>query len=280
MFSQYCSSDYSNKDFNVVQYGHRECAPDFSIHYISCPNYLFHYIYSGKGVFRIKTDDGNIKEYNLSENCAFIIFPGEEAWYTADHNEPFSYRWIEFFGEKAPEFLQMSHLSSKNPIYTACEPFECRNILEQITDMGHMPQTRLTALFWMFVDSIVKEHNRPENNLTSLFNNALEYIHLNINKALSVEDVAAFVGISRGYLSRIFSKFISQSPKQYILSCRINKAKSLLLSTNMSIKEIASEVGYETTSDFTKVFKRLTGYAPTEYKKELSDNTYKHIIVQ
>lgn len=266
-YSCFHSSDFSNHDFNVVQYGYRECCPDFRVYYYVCPHYLFHYVYSGKGTFCVKNTNGKITSYTLSPNQAFIIYPGQEVWYTSDSDNPFSYRWIEFFGDKSLDFLSSAHLTKETPIYVASEPFECGDILKQITDCGILSPMRLTGLFWMMASALSKGSLKATDNLAVLFNSALKYIHENVTSPTAVEDVARSIGVSRGYLSKIFSKFICQSPKQYITFYHINEAKSLLLGTDMLISEVAENVGYATISDFTRAFTKTVGQSPTEFKK-------------
>ncbi len=271
-YSSYHSSDVSNSDFNVVQYGYRECRPDFRVYYYSCPNYLFHYVYSGKGSFCVKSKTGHITRYSLSSDQAFIIYPGQEVWYTSDSDDPFSYRWIEFFGNKSLDFLTSAHLTKENPIHIASEPYECGKILKQITDCGILSPMRMTGLFWMMADSLSKGTSNATDNLSVLFNNALKYIHDNVSSPTTVEDVAKAIGVSRGYLSKIFSKFIDQSPKQYITFFHISEAKSLLSGTTMNISHVAASVGYDTVSDFTRAFKKTVGLTPSEYKKQHTQN--------
>ena len=62
------------------------------------------------------------------------------------------------------------------------------------------------------------------------------------------------------------------TPMQYILSLRISAAKRYLDSTNKSIAEIASAVGYDNPLYFSRIFKKHTGYSPSEYKNKFSQN--------
>ncbi len=262
MYSGFENFDFSNHDFNVVQYGRRKCSPNFNVYYKSCPNYLLHYVYSGKGVLR--TPEG---EFNLSENRAFLIFPGQEADYCSDADEPFTYAWIEFFGGKVPDFLRASGLTAENPIYIAAPPYECGEVLRQITSGEPISPMRLTGLFWIMADCMTKNESGAEDNMSLLFSKALKYIHENSSSHITVEDVAREIAVSRGYLPKIFARFITQTPKQYITYFHINKAKSLLYDTDVSISEVAERVGYDSLSDFTHAFKKLTGMTPTEYRK-------------
>lgn len=263
MYSQFHNSDFSNEDFNIVQYGQRDCRPDFCVYHENCPNFLLHYVYSGKGLFHAEG-----KDYIVEANQAFIAYPDQEIWYVSDSKDPFSYRWIEFYGNKAVDFLQRASLTPSSPIYTAGEPYKTAKILKNITDSGMLTPMGLTGMFWLLADSLVKEKQETPDTLELIFNKAIKYIQENISSLTTVDSVAKNVGISRSYLTRIFNKFVTQSPKQYILRCHINEAKSLLTGTDMTIGEIASAVGYESQSDFSKAFARICLMSPSEYRKQ------------
>lgn len=265
MHSQFFNDDLSGEDFNIVQYGQRDCRPDFCVYYQKCPNFLLHYVYSGKGIFHAEG-----KDYKVEANQAFIVYPGQETWYVSDSKDPFSYRWIEFYGNKALDFLKRASLDPKNPIYTAGEPYETAKIFKSITDSGVITSMKLTGMGWLLMDSFVKEKLTTTDNLEVIFNKAVKYIHENISDFTTVDNVAKHVGVSRSYLTRIFGKFVTQSPKQYILRCHINEAKSLLIGTSMTVGEVSTAIGYENQSDFSKAFSRLCRMSPSEYRKKFT----------
>lgn len=83
---------------------------------------------------------------------------------------------------------------------------------------------------------------------------------------LSIGEMARGFGLSETSLKRKFKKATGLSPIQYLQEVRVEKAKKLLLSTGMSIQEITHAVGYENTSFFIRLFKRLTGVTPAQYR--------------
>lgn len=95
---------------------------------------------------------------------------------------------------------------------------------------------------------------------------AIEYINDHHAEDLSLEVVAHAVQISPFYLSHLFSNELGITFLNYLTKVRIEKAKTLLLTTNMTVQEIAYAVGYNDPSYFTKVFKKLEGRTPTQYK--------------
>lgn len=94
---------------------------------------------------------------------------------------------------------------------------------------------------------------------------AKQYIYENRYKKISLNDVAEELGITPGYLSRIFKKVTLQSFSDYIAETKIEEAKKLLLQDNNRIYEVSGMLGYDDPYYFSKVFKRVTQMTPSEY---------------
>lgn len=112
----------------------------------------------------------------------------------------------------------------------------------------------------------IKSQNMVTKNPT--INKAIDYIHNNLDKDLTLDEVANNVYVSSTYLSHLFSKCIKMTFSQYIIHARIRKAKDLLSNTNLSIMDIALECGFNSQSYFANVFKKLEGLTPKEYREE------------
>lgn len=98
---------------------------------------------------------------------------------------------------------------------------------------------------------------------------AISYIHENLDKDLSLVDISATVGISMYYFSRQFKQSTGVAPHQYVMNCRIERAKKLLSKTNQTIEQISSQVGFQSQSHFTNVFRKLTGVTPRVYREQV-----------
>ena len=98
---------------------------------------------------------------------------------------------------------------------------------------------------------------------------AIRYIHDNLNRPLSVEEIADEVHVSPRHLSRIFTTLTGVSPAAYIARSRLDRASSLLLRTAMPIKEVATSVGYPDVHHFTRVFSSRVGRPPGRYRREI-----------
>ena len=95
---------------------------------------------------------------------------------------------------------------------------------------------------------------------------AKRYIEENFRENIDRNDVAAVSFVTPNYLSRIFKSKMNMNLREYINQLRIEEAKRLLLSTSMSISEIASYVGYYNISYFSTVFHKLVGVSPFDWR--------------
>ena len=100
-----------------------------------------------------------------------------------------------------------------------------------------------------------------ENHITS----AKKYIMENRTKSLSVEEIANHIGISGGYLHKIFKEITGLTVIEYINLYKINLVKQYVKSSNISLKEAAYQVGIEDPSYLSRLFKKTAGLSFREY---------------
>jgi AraC family transcriptional regulator len=95
---------------------------------------------------------------------------------------------------------------------------------------------------------------------------ATQFIQENISRDISFHDIAAHLKMSAFHFARMFRHTTGDSPHQYIVRCRVNRAKALLAETQLPITDVAFEVGYKTQSHFTTSFGRLVGVTPAAFR--------------
>lgn len=127
--------------------------------------------------------------------------------------------------------------------------------------------TRTASIYDRSTDE--DDDNLPPNPI----DNVVEYIRTHYSEPISLDDLAAVSNFSKYHLCRKFKEVTSMSIVNYILQIRIEKAKELLASgSGRHIFEIASEVGFNDTSYFNRMFKKASGVTPIEYQKNLTLN--------
>ena len=98
----------------------------------------------------------------------------------------------------------------------------------------------------------------------------LTYVYVNFkNPELTPDKIAKTFGYSRRSVENIFSESFSSGVKEFIDGLRINEAKNLLRNTRQSVESISTDVGYENVRTFFRVFGRMTGMPPGEYRKQI-----------
>lgn len=113
-----------------------------------------------------------------------------------------------------------------------------------------------------------RAHVNLKSNDIECINEARRIIESDIAAAPKIRDLALRVGINESKLMSGFKELYNQTLHDYLRSCRMNKAKELLLSTDAPITQIALDVGYEFSSNFTIAFKRHFGQPPSAVRKQ------------
>lgn len=93
-----------------------------------------------------------------------------------------------------------------------------------------------------------------------------EYIRNNYMKEISMQDAARMMNYSDAYFCKLFKQCFDQNFTSYLTGFRVNEAKKLLRDRSISVKDVSMQVGYYDSNYFAKVFKRITGMIPSEYR--------------
>lgn len=250
------------------------------------PNARYHYrqrkngvsqsilIYCSKGKGYIKV--GN-KPYNIHEN-EFIIIPKDKPHtYYSDNHDPWSIYWIHFAGEKAHRIEQYGEqifaiekgkdsrtnyrLMLFEDIFKNLERGLGMDTLEYV----NMCLAYLLASF-IHIDQFRTVNKSFENDPISVsINYMLENIHTNIR----LPALAKEVKLSVSHFSRLFLSKTGQSPIDYFNQLKIQRACQLMNHSNITIGELAREIGYNDQFHFSRVFKKTMGVSPREYRNKL-----------
>lgn len=122
-------------------------------------------------------------------------------------------------------------------------------------------------LFAMVNEIITAIGNIQQDNTVKLINKAKRYLEENYYKNVSLEEVAEHISISPYYLSHVFKEATGISFINYLTQLRINNAQNMLMSTDMPISEVGYRVGYKDPNYFSRIFKKITGRTPLQYRE-------------
>lgn len=123
--------------------------------------------------------------------------------------------------------------------------------------------------------TLLKQNMYDSTNYSVNTKKALDYIHKNYHKDMSLEDTASYINVSSSYLSRIFKEECKVSYSRYLNQLRVDKAKLLIENGDVRIKDIVEKVGFQNYNYFFKVFKELVNMTPHEYEEMVKLNMTK-----
>ncbi len=267
----------ANDELYLVQCGIEQCKPDKYYGPTVREEYHVHFILDGKGVFEV-----NNISYQLSRGQIFVVMPGEKHYYYADSMEPWRYTWISFGGSRAEYFLEKAGITKEKPVREAyAEPQQYLSVIEKILNHHQFTvvnELARTSLLYEIMAILVDSGNRVPSSEKHDYspdvyvNSAIDYIQDHYAQ-IRVSDIASYLGISRYYLSHIYKEKLQISPQEYLVKYRLEKGEELLRTTSLSIQEISDKTGYDNPLTFSKIFKRVYGLSPKNYRSEISRNS-------
>lgn len=257
-------------DIRIDECGIQQFKFDEFYSYKVYQNYVIHYIEEGEGIFIV--DD---KTYKLSPNEGFILRQGQHVTYYSNSENPWKNYWVGFGGDEFNKFIKYTSLENQ-PIVQYKQDSEIVKTIKEICQYTFETAESDMNLFWYhssiykLLHALTKEF--PSNKQTVLIEQsydeiAYEYINTNYQKQITINEIAAYIGISRSYLYKLFKDRYHISPQEFLIQKRMNKAVDLLLHTPKPINIIAKETGYDDQLHFSKAFKSTYGVSPTEFKR-------------
>lgn len=150
-------------------------------------------------------------------------------------------------------------------IYNKCKALTVHLFYDILIAFRDDNTLKAKSLFYSILSELDFEENRLRANAS--FSNVLKYINENISKFdINVDTLAKHYGCSTEHFRHKFCKEFNVSPKQYILIGRLNLAKEMLLNSSLSVADVARQAGFSDSNYFSRYFKRITGYSPTQFK--------------
>jgi AraC-like DNA-binding protein len=143
-----------------------------------------------------------------------------------------------------------------------------------LSQKQHAAMVTLLRIFALHLSTVSNQVLvRQENSEPPMITRAKEFISKNQGEALSLGQVARAVNTSTFYFCKMFKRITGLNFTDYVSRTRIEKAKNLLLNPNLRVSEIAFEVGFQSLTHFNRVFKKIVGESPTEYRGEVSSES-------
>ncbi|MFW5981164.1 MAG: helix-turn-helix domain-containing protein [bacterium] len=217
---------------------------------------------------------GNPGDFSLHKPHTFIIYsPGQPRYYGKKTGK-WSHSWFSFYGDYAEKILKDLNFTFNKAISLKNEITIEKYIIQIQQEVFETPEVNLTILKNIFSNLLIelkREIHYQNKQNTTIPENILtvkKYIDLHYSENLTLDFLSVYANISKPYLIKQFKEYYSITPIEYVIFLRLEEAKRLLLDNNMSIKDIAQEVGYKDIYYFSRQFKERFKQSPSMYRKK------------
>ena len=235
--------------------------------------FVFIYCIEGAGWFRVGEQECTVKT-----NQYFILPAGVPHAYGSDENNPWTIYWIHFKGKLASYFAGQASRPIEIKPSVQSRISNRNDLFEEIfrtLEMGYSHENLLYACsaFHYYLGSLrylqqYREAARNESDSNDIVTAAIHYMKENLEKKLTLTDLATHIGYSPSHFSVLFSKRTGYAPLTYLNQLKIQQACHLLDFTDMKVNQICFKIGIEDTYYFSRLFSKVMGMSPREYKKQ------------
>lgn len=235
------------------------------------PEYQLLYIIEGQGVFHSRT----VPEAKLKEGDFFLLFPGE--WHSYHPTGPTGWKkyWIGFKGRNMDDRVRAGFLSPTKPVYHVGYSGLIVSLYKQAYQAASEEAAYSQQLLAGLVNHLIGMMYSLERNIqlqtrsqlhVDMVNRARLRIRESLESSLTIQEVAEELGVSYSNFRKLFKEHTGLSPATYQQDLRLQRAKELLSTTDMSIKEIAYRLNFESPDYFSAKFKLKTGRKPSDLR--------------
>ncbi len=236
---------------------------------------VIEYIVEGRGYLNV-----NGENYAATAGDVYILRKKTTHTYWSDAKAP----WVKIFfnirGSLAEKLLDEYQLGGTGKVVLEAHGMEqdFRDMLEGLTDNTVAQTERFDKAAVRFLEILTKLTNKQrvagirKGNVVSVeneMNTLIEYITMNPKRIVSNQELADVIFRSKDYVIKRFFANFGVTPYDYQIQQKIFSAKNMLANTNLSVKEIATSLGYEDQHYFSYMFKKRCDMSPTQYRKKI-----------
>lgn len=235
-------------------------------------DYQLLYVASGKAHFFIGGEDVEVGAGHM-----VLFLPRQEQhyeYYGKDKTEVF---WVHFTGGDVKNILRRFEIPlDENVFYcgsSASYAALFKEMIHEFQTCRMSYQEMLEMYFRQLLVMVQRIRQEKKPTMSSYLQDEMEYARRyfidHYNEPINIDEFAQSRNMSISWFMRNFKQATKVSPMQYILNIRMNNAVSLLETTEYNVTEIAAIVGYDNPLYFSRVFKKIKGVSPSDYRKTL-----------
>jgi len=211
------------------------------------------------------------RQHRIESGDAAVIPPGVPHTYIADRLDPWSIWWLHVTGSDADELVERSVGSGADPVLHLRDVYTAVALVEQIVSLFEGDETTATlyqaaGAAWNLFGLLCSDRLRGEPQTSDRIHVVQEYLRANLASSVSVSDLARLAGLSTSHFSALFKASTGSGVVEYVKRLRSARARELLMTTQLSIGEIAAQIGYADAFYFSRQFRAVNGTSPSAFR--------------
>lgn len=264
-------------EINLTNFALEHCSPHKKEEIGAKTDYSLHFVLYGKGILETTYDEQSVI---LGSGSVFLLYPNEQYNYRPLREDPWAYMWFAFSGENVDQMMKRCGLTKETPFRNIDDFRKIRALLNEFREeYDKTKHEKLTSIsyFLRLITALIttnKEKETPVGGDVSMKSKRLHeillYIMANYRMDISPETIAQNLHISVGYMNSILSSSLDMSIVSFINALRIAHACELLEQSSLSVEEVANSVGFNDPKYFSRIFSKVKGLSPREYRKSKS----------
>lgn len=240
-------------------------------------DYLIMYCTDGEGSCAMGAKNA-IQRYQVKKGDLMIFPKNRPHQYTASPDNPWTIYWVHFDGQASDHYLSHIETPTFNGLQGGVLPIGIHpRIMNDFENLLSVRQTGYSQNAFIHASNILGQLLTyiallaPKLSADNSHRIDLDAIQVmmeeHINEELSLEKIATFANLSKYHFSKRYKALTGYSPVQHFIHMKMEKACYLLDITEDPISHICYQLGYEDTQYFSRVFKRVVGLSPRDYRK-------------
>ncbi|MDQ0255927.1 AraC-like DNA-binding protein [Evansella vedderi] len=243
--------------------------------------FIFQYTLSGEGAIHVHG-----KTYKLQKGQAFMVeVPSDHYYYIPEESEEWEFIFLTLKGQAAASCWNYIMEQFGNVVTIPMESQlinQVFNIYQQAYDRDLLDNYYASSQAYGFIMDCYRyfKQFKTDSDLPEKIVLATNMIKKRYKEPLSVEEIADAVQLSKYYFIKLFRENMNMTPMQYVTKIRLEQALHLLRYTDSTVKEIAKLVGYSDDNYFNKVFRKVVGISPGEFRKNKHSLPFDRLVIQ
>lgn len=236
--------------------------------------YQMLYLTEGEGVFASK----HCPKQSIKAGDVFLLFPYEWHTYYPVAGSPWKSYWIGYRGRNMDDRVRAGFLSPEKPIYHVGYSADLIRLYKTAIEAAQAEAAFIQQHLAGIVNNLVGYMYSLERNMQlskntehiRIVSHAQQRIRETVEYDIDLKQLAGELNISYSYFRKLFKEHTGMSPRMYQQELKMQRAKELLTTTDLSVKEIAFILNFDSPDYFSSKFHYMSGCKPSEFRKKTS----------